>query len=44
MRPIKFRSWNGANMISPDYITRDGRAHWAENSIPTSTYILMQFT
>ena len=44
MRPIKFRVWNGEVMISPDYIDRNGLAHWKENSIPTTSDKLMQFT
>lgn len=44
MREIKFRAWNGEAMISPDYIDRNGLAHWKENSIPTSSDKLMQFT
>lgn len=43
-REIKFRVWNGECMISPDYITRDGGAHWKENSIPTCTKEVMQYT
>lgn len=43
-REIKFRAWNGEQMISPDYIDRNGQAHWYENSIPESTYNVMQFT
>ena len=43
-RALKFRAWNGETMISPDYITRDGIAHWKENSIPTSSDKIMQFT
>ncbi len=31
-------------MICPDYIDRDGIAHWKENSIPESTNKIMQFT
>ena len=31
-------------MVSPDYITRDGRGHWKANSIPQSTDELMQYT
>jgi uncharacterized phage protein (TIGR01671 family) len=31
-------------MVSPDYITRDGIGYWKENSIPTSSDKLMQFT
>lgn len=30
---LKFRAWNGKQMISPDYITRDGSAYWKEDSI-----------
>jgi len=37
MRAIKFRAWNGEEMINPDYIDRKGLAHWSENSIPTYT-------
>jgi uncharacterized phage protein (TIGR01671 family) len=44
MRQVKFRVWNGVQMVSPDYITRDGIAWWKENSIPTSSDKLMQFT
>lgn len=43
-REIKFRVWNGEEMISPDYITRDGTAHWKENSIPASSKEVMQYT
>lgn len=39
---FKFRIWNGEQMVSPDYITRDGYGHWKENSIPTSSNKLMQ--
>jgi len=41
---IKFRAWNGEEMVSPDYIDRDGYAHWRENSVPTSTDKVMQYT
>ena len=44
MREIKFRVWNGECMISPDYIDREGVAHWHENSIPESSKELMQYT
>ena len=44
MREIKFRVWNGEEMISPDYIDRKGIAYWKENSIPTSSTIVMQYT
>lgn len=43
-REIKFRAWNGEEMISPDYITRDGVAHWKQDSIPTYSKELFQFT
>lgn len=43
-RELKFRVWNGEEMISPDYITRDGWAHWKENSIPTSSKEVMQYS
>jgi uncharacterized phage protein (TIGR01671 family) len=36
VRELKFRAWNGEQFVSPDYIGRDGRAYWKENSIPTS--------
>lgn len=41
---FKFRIWNGEQMVSPDYITRDGYAHWKEDSIPNSSNKLMQCT
>ena len=31
-------------MVSPDYIDRQGVAHWKENSIHTSSQNLLQFT
>jgi len=31
-------------MILPDYITRDGKAYWKENSILTASKSTMQFT
>jgi hypothetical protein len=34
---LKARVWNGETFISPDYITRDGFAHWKENSISKSS-------
>jgi uncharacterized phage protein (TIGR01671 family) len=43
-RKIKFRVWNGDQMISPDFINRKGRAFWTEDSIPTSSDKVMQFT
>ena len=44
MRELKFRVWDGEKMISPDYINRDGIAYWTENSIPSSSINIMQFT
>jgi hypothetical protein len=44
MIEIKFRVWNGEAMVSPDYITRDGYAHWKEDSIPRSSNDLLQYT
>ena len=43
-REIKFRAWDGEQMISPDYIDRNGMAWWKENSIPTFNVQPMQFT
>ena len=43
-REIKFRVWNGEQMISPDYITRSGVGYWKEDSIPCYSEELMQFT
>lgn len=43
-REIKFRCWNGKEMVSPDYINRDGSAFWKENSIPTMSKEIMQYT
>lgn len=44
MREIKFRCWNGEQMVSPDYIDRNGVAHWKENSIPTCSKDVMWYT
>ena len=44
MRAIKFRCWSGERMISPDYVDRDGVAHWKENSIPESSTNVMLWT
>tara|TARA_R110000851_G_scaffold18147_2_gene57205 strand:- start:80 stop:481 length:402 start_codon:yes stop_codon:yes gene_type:complete len=44
MREIKFRAWNGEQMVSPDYITRDGIGYWKEDSIPSYSKELMQYT
>lgn len=45
-RQLKFRAWDAQEnqMINPDYITRTGYAFWKENSISTSSNIIMQFT
>ena len=43
-REIKFRAWNGEQIISPDYITRNGVGYWKEDSIPCYSEELMQFT
>ena len=45
-RQLKFRAWDAQEkqMISPDYITRTGYAFWKENSIPTSSNVIMQST
>ncbi len=48
-RVIKFRAWDGEQMVSPDYIDRDGHGHWKSNSVPVCTGVnspdaLMQFT
>jgi hypothetical protein len=43
-RKIKFRAWNGEQMVSPDYITRDGIGYWKEDSVPSYSTELMQFT
>lgn len=43
-REIKFRAWNGEQMISPDYIDRNGIAYWKENSILTRSDKVMQYT
>jgi uncharacterized phage protein (TIGR01671 family) len=44
MRDIKFRAWDGQQMVSPEYIDRNGKAHWKADSIPTISSIVMQFT
>jgi len=44
MREIKFRAWTGEQMISPDYIGRDGKAYFKENSIPSYSDKVMQYT
>lgn len=43
-REIKFRAWDGEQMISPDYINRQGYACWKSNSIPETTNRVMQYT
>ena len=44
MNGFKYRAWDGEKMVSPDYIDRGGIAWWKENSIPTYSSIIMQFT
>ena len=44
MREIKLRAWDGEKMVCPDYINRDGHRWWKENSIPTRSEKVMQFT
>ena len=44
MREIKFRAWDGEKMVSPDHIDRWGNAWWTENSIPTRSGTVMQYT
>ena len=41
---LKFRCWNGEEMVSPDYIDREGIAWWKENSIPTMSKNVMVWT
>lgn len=41
---LKFRAWDGEKMISPDYACRQGYGWWTENSIPTYSDKVMQFT
>lgn len=43
-REIKFRVYNGTEFISPDYIDRAGVAWWREDSIPTNSKLIEQFT
>lgn len=43
-RPIKFRAFNGEELISPDYINRKGTAFWSEDSILTYSDEVMQYT
>lgn len=44
MREIKFRAWNGEQMIHPNYVDREGYARWKENSVPNMSKDVMQFT
>jgi len=44
MREIKFRAWDGEQIVYPDYIDRKGIAHWTENSIPETSDKVMQYT
>ena len=43
-REIKFRAWSGEEMVSTEYIDRNGLGFWNENSIPTYSDKLMQYT
>lgn len=43
-KELKFRVWSGEAMISPDYIDRQGFAHWKEDSIPRMSKDVMQYT
>ena len=40
----KYKVWNGREMVSPDYITRNGIAFWKEDSIQCSSPKIVQFT
>jgi len=40
----KYKVWNGREMISPDYIARNGIAFWKEDSIQCSSPRIIQFT
>ncbi len=46
MRALKFMTWDeqSKQMISPDYITRSECAFWKENSIPTFSKVIIQYT
>lgn len=44
MREIKFRCWNGEQMVSPDYVARNGDAVWKENFITQRSTEIEQFT
>ncbi|KKN76463.1 hypothetical protein LCGC14_0369720 [marine sediment metagenome] len=44
MSRLTFRAWDGEQMVSPDYVDRDGYAHWKANSIPEGTDRVMQWT
>lgn len=43
-RPYKYKVWNGREMVSPDYIDRDGFAHWKEDSVQCQSQNIVQFT
>jgi uncharacterized phage protein (TIGR01671 family) len=43
-REIKFRAWDGDKMVCPDFLDRNGSAHWKENSIPEFSPLVMQYT
>lgn len=44
MREIKFRAWDGEEMVIPDYIDQIGSGWWKSNSIPNTSKNLMQYT
>jgi len=43
MSIIKIRVWDGEQMVSPDYIDRNGAGWWKEHSIPTTSKKTMLF-
>jgi len=44
MKEYDYLVWDGEKMISPDYIDRDGVAHWREHSIPSMSRVLRAFS
>lgn len=42
-REIKFLAWDSKKLVRPDYIDREGIAHWQENSIPETSSDVIQF-
>lgn len=43
-RELKFRAWDGGEIIFPDYIDRKWIARWIENWIPEFSKRVMQYT